>query len=123
MRITVTGGTGFVGGHLATTLSQLGHDVVVLARGVDHLAWAQEVLELPGIRFIQVGTNDTNGLVTAFEGCDAVAHCAGINGEIGSQTYEAVHVGGTANVVKAAEAAGVRRLAFISFLRARPNCG
>jgi len=123
MRIAVTGGTGFVGGHLARTLSKLGHDVVVLARGVDHRPWAQEVLELPGIRFIQVGTNDTNGLVKAFEDCDAVAHCAGINREIASQTYEAVHVRGTANVVKAAEAAGVSRLAFISFLRARPHCG
>jgi NADH dehydrogenase len=123
MRIAVTGGTGFVGGHLARALSKLGHDVVVLARGVDHRPWAQQVLELPGIRFVQVGTNDANGLVRAFEGCDAVAHCAGINREIGPQTYNAVHVGGTANVVSAAEAAGVSRLAFISFLRARPACG
>ncbi len=52
-----------------------------------------------------------------------MAHCAGINREIGSQTYEAVHILGTTNVVKAAEVAGVRRLAFISFLRARPHCG
>jgi hypothetical protein len=29
MRIAFTGGTGFVGGHLAATLSKLGHDVVV----------------------------------------------------------------------------------------------
>ncbi len=62
-------------------------------------------------------------LARAFEGCDAVAHCAGINREIGSQTYEAVHTRGTANVVKAATEAEVRRLAFVSFLRARPDCG
>ena len=115
MRIAVTGGTGFVGGHLTRALSERGHDVVVLARGVDHRPWAQQVLELPGTRFVQVGTNDA-WLTRAFEGCDAVADCAGINREIGPQTYKAVHVGGTANVVSVAQAAGVSRLAFVSFL-------
>lgn len=123
MRIAITGGTGFVGGHLAKALSTEGHQVVVLARGVDRRPWAREILSLPGVAAVQVGVNDTGGLVSAFEGCDAVAHCAGINREIGSQTYETVHVRGTANVVRAAEQAGVRRLAMVSFLRARPDCG
>jgi uncharacterized protein YbjT (DUF2867 family)/predicted DCC family thiol-disulfide oxidoreductase YuxK len=123
MRIAITGGTGFVGGHLAKALAQQGHDVVVLSRGVDARPWAQEVLALPGITFVRVGTDDEEGLVRAFEGCEAVAHCAGINREIGSQTYQAAHVRGAANVVHAAEAAGVQRLAFTSFLRARPDCG
>lgn len=78
---------------------------------------------MPGASSLQVGVDDLPALVKAFEGCDAVAHCAGINREIGSQTYEAVHIRGTANVVQAAEEAGVRRLAMVSFLRARPNCG
>jgi len=123
MRIAITGGTGFVGGHLAKALSAAGHEVVVLARGVDRRPWAQHVLELPGVTFEQTGTDDELGLVRAFEGCDAVAHCAGIDREIGSQAYEAVHVQGTANVVGAAQEAGVPRLALLSFLRARPDCG
>ncbi len=123
MRVAITGGTGFVGGHLAKSLSASGHDVVVLARGVDQRPWAREILELPGVTFVPLGTSDEQGLARAFEGCEAVAHCAGINRQIGSQTYEAVHVRSTANVVRAAEAAGVRRLAYVSFLRARPGCG
>ncbi|MDQ4125988.1 MAG: NAD(P)H-binding protein, partial [Actinomycetota bacterium] len=47
----------------------------------------------------------------------------GINREIGAATYEAVHVDGTRNVVTAAERAGVRRLALVSFVRARPDTG
>lgn len=123
MRLAVTGGTGFVGGHLAKTLSEQGHEVVVVARGADQRFFAREVMALPGVINVQAGIGDKKGLAKAFEGCEAVAHCAGINREIGAQTYEAVHVRGTANVVAAAEEAGVRRLAFVSFLRARPSCG
>lgn len=123
MRIGITGGTGFVGGHLAEKLSRRGHEAVVLSRGVDMRPWARQVLQLPGVSFIQVGTANEDGLRRAFQGCDAVAHCAGINREIGHQTYEAVHVQGTANVVRAAEQAGVQRIALLSFLRARPHCG
>jgi uncharacterized protein YbjT (DUF2867 family) len=123
MRIAITGGTGFVGGHLAQVLSSDGHEVVVLARGVDRRPWAHQVLQMSGVTFVQVGTSDEVGLVKAFDGCEAVAHCAGINREIGAQTYEAVHVRGTANVARAAQKADVRRLALVSFLRARPNCG
>jgi uncharacterized protein YbjT (DUF2867 family) len=123
MRIAITGGTGFVGGHLAAALSEQGHEAVVVARGVDARPWAREILRLPGVTFVKAGTGDPAGLDAAFRGCDAVAHCAGINREIGPQSYESVHVEGTANVVRAAEEAGVRRVALLSFLRARPACG
>jgi NADH dehydrogenase len=59
----------------------------------------------------------------AFQRCDAVAHCAGINREIGSQTFLRIHIDGTCRVVEAAERAGVKRIALMSFLRARPDCG
>jgi len=62
-------------------------------------------------------------LTKLFSGCDAVAHCAGINREIGGQTYQKVHVEGTRHVVEAARRAGVGKITLISFLRARPNCG
>ena len=62
-------------------------------------------------------------LRAAFAGCDAVAHCAGINRELKNQTYQRVHINGTRNVIKAASQAGVKKVALMSFLRARPNCG
>lgn len=104
MKIAITGGTGFVGGHLAARLRTNGHEPVLVSRRTGHGFGAGEA-----------------GLESAFRGCEAVVHCAGINREIDDQTYERVHVAGTHEVVDAARAAGVPRVVMLSFLRARPD--
>lgn len=121
MKIAITGGTGFVGKHLARKLVAEGHNVVLIARGMDKRD--ERTAQLPHISFQPVGTNDIAALTEAFQGCDAVAHCAGINREIGTQTYANVHVQGTKNVVAAAQKADVKKITLMSFLRARPDCG
>jgi uncharacterized protein YbjT (DUF2867 family) len=97
MKIAVTGGTGFVGRRVVAQLGAAGHEVVALGRDGD--------------------------VERAVAGCEAIVHCAGINREIGPQTYRAVHLEYTARVVAAARRSGVRRIAMLSFLRARPDCG
>ncbi|MEY2409886.1 MAG: hypothetical protein QOF48_2556 [Verrucomicrobiota bacterium] len=121
MKIAITGGTGFVGRTLARSLVGEGHEVVLIARGVDQRDPAAR--ELAGARFVPMDLDDPKALEQAFAGCEAVAHCAGINREIGEQTYRRVHVEGTHHVVTAARAAGARRVTLLSFLRARPGCG
>ncbi|BCM90195.1 putative protein [Abditibacteriota bacterium] len=121
MKIAITGGTGFVGRHLARTLVEAGHEVVLLARGRDSRDLT--VRSLAGVYFEPVGLDSSNELARAFNGCDAIAHCAGINREVGEQSYERVHVLGTRNVVEAAKRAGVPKIALLSFIRARPDCG
>jgi uncharacterized protein YbjT (DUF2867 family) len=119
-KIAITGGTGFVGRHLARSLVDAGHHVVLLARGVD--SRDADIRELKNAVFAPVGTSSEEKLADAFAGCDTVAHCAGINREIGAQTYQQVHVEGTRNVVNAARKAGVKKVLLLSFLRARPDC-
>jgi len=103
VKIAITGGAGFVGRHLAERYAD--DEVVLVSR--------------------RTGTDitDVDALADAFVGCDAVAHCAGINREIGDQTYDRVHIEGTRAVIEAAKRAGVPRIVMLSFLRARPNCG
>lgn len=103
MRVAITGGTGFVGRHLAKRLDPNGTVIVSRRTGVS--------------------IDDVDALAAAFEGCDAIAHCAGINREIGNQTFARVHIDGTRAVIEAARRAGVTRIVMLSFLRARPGTG
>lgn len=119
MRIAITGGTGFIGRHLGQRLAAEGHEVVVVVRaGRD-----KEAITAPRMKFVTSDLSAVASLAEAFSGCDAVAHCAGINREIGEQTYQKVHVEATRNVVAAAQKTGVRKIVLMSFLRARPDCG
>jgi len=121
VKIAVTGGTGFVGRHLARSLSLGGHSLVLVARGLDRRD--ETVRHLAQTSFVPIGIDDEDRLAQAFAGCDAVAHCAGINREIGHQTYQRVHIDGTRKVANAAKRAGVKKIVLLSFLRARPDCG
>jgi len=94
---------------------------VLIARGLDKRD--VDIRRLAGVQLALAGLGDESKLVEAFAGCDAVAHCAGINRELGQQTYQRVHVEGTRHVVNAVMRAGVKKVALLSFLRARPNCG
>lgn len=121
MKIAITGGTGFVGRHLARSLVASGHSVVLIARGVDRRD--ESIRQLANAQLAPIGIDDEEKLTQAFAGCDGVAHCAGINREIGAQTYRRVHVEGTRHVMNAATRAGVKKVLLLSFLRARPCCG
>jgi NADH dehydrogenase len=112
MRIAITGAAGFVGTHLTHRLESEGHELVLISRRprTDNRTVADDL-------------SDASRLRELFRGCKVVAHCAGINREIGTQTYQRVHVEGTRNVVEAAKAAGVEKIVLMSFLRARANCG
>ena len=101
-KVAITGGTGFVGRHVA---ERLAGRAVVLSRRTG------------------ASIDDVDALTRAFHHCDVVVHCAGINRELGDQTFERVHVRGTAAVVEAARRAGAKKIVMLSFLRARPSCG
>ncbi len=104
MKVAITGASGFVGTHLTHRLESEGHELVLLSREVCDLSEVELLTQL-------------------FTGCKAVAHCAGIDHEVGAQTFARVHVEGTGNVVAAAKRAGVEKIVLLSFLRARPDCG
>ena len=117
MKIAITGGTGFIGRHLARYLLEQGHEVIVIARGL----YSRNTQPVEGAAFVGMDANDTENLQEVFKGCDAVAHCAGTSVENEYQTFEQLHVNGTRSAVNAAERANVKKFVLVSYLNVRPN--
>lgn len=119
MKIAITGGTGFIGSHLARDLAERGHQVVLIARGL--YTRGEQDYSHANVTFVRASVTDTAALSRAFAGCGAVADCAGTSTEDGRQTFEQVHVDGARAIVAAMKQAGVKKLVLVSYLHARPD--
>lgn len=117
MKVAITGGTGFIGRHLARDLASRGYEVIAIARG----QYTRNTQPVEGANFLAVDANDTDKLAQAFAGCDAVVHCAGTSVETSKQTFHRLHVEGTRSAVNAAERAHVKKFVLVSYLSVRPN--
>jgi len=103
--LAITGGTGFVG-----------RRVLALAKA----PW-KALTRRPqaGSGWITGDLADTAALARLCEGADAVIHIAGVVNAADKAGFEAGNITGTANVLAAARAAGVRRFVHVSSLAAR----
>jgi NADH dehydrogenase len=75
------------------------------------------------VEFVQGDTTQPASLETAVQGIDTIVHAAFITADHKQLTenyYEETNVQGTANVIKAAKSAGVKRIIEISGLGTRP---
>lgn len=122
LTVAVAGGTGFVGGAIATELHRRGHSVRVLShRGEAARGGLADAIE---IRPADVQTGA--GLVEALRGADALAIALAFrNSPIEAprrhQTFVEVDAEGTERLVAAAREAGVRRVVYLSGAGAAPD--
>jgi len=115
-KVLLTGGAGFVGGHLVRRLLAQGTPLRLLARRP-----AKVPQHLPAAEVVQGDINDPRSLAAAMEGAAAVVHLVGIIRERRGAGFHKVHVQGTENVLRACRRAGVARLLHMSALGARPD--
>ena len=118
VKTLVTGGSGFLGSHIADELVRQGREVVVLD------------LEVPVSEdrdFVLADIRDTQAVSDAMIGCDEVFHCAAIADldrarDLPRLALE-VNVLGTLTALEAAGAAGVQRFMFASSVYVFSNGG
>jgi len=116
-RFMVTGGAGFIGGHITEYLISNGHDVVVfdnLSTGkLDNLAAVYDQ-----VTFVQGDIRDKRSMYDAMDGVDCVMHHAAEISTVKSVSEpdicNAVNVDGTLNVLMVARDCGVKRFVMAS---------
>lgn len=122
-KILLIGGTGFVGGWIASRLAKDGVRVLVPARHRDH---CKALTVLPTVELLEADVHDRSELVALMAGVDAVINLAGIlhdrdNALPFGRRFAAVHVELPRTIVAAMKEAGVRRLIHLSALKASPD--
>lgn len=108
MKVFVTGGSGFIGGHVIEALVDAGHQVVAMARSERSAAKVRAYGATP--------VRSALGAVepAALEGCDAVVHAAAFVEEWGTrEQFWAANVTGTEQLLATARAAGVTRFVHV----------
>lgn len=117
--VCVTGGAGFIGGHLVDGLLALGASVRVIDdlsnASLAHLAERIET-EPERVRFVHASILEDEALAEAIQGCRTLFHLAALGSvprsvDDPARTW-AVNATGTLRVLEAARAEGVRRVVF-----------
>lgn len=111
MILAVTGGTGFLGGHVLRLAAERGHAVRAMTRSAQ--------LPRPNVEWVHGTLEDHRAMAGLVERCDAVIHVAGAVNAPALAGFVAANVTGTASMLTAAEAQGVQRFIHVSSLSAR----
>jgi dihydroflavonol-4-reductase len=121
MKVFVTGGTGFIGGHVVRKLRGRGDEVHALARNPERGSALAEL----GCELVSGTLADKEVIREAMEGCDAAIHGAAMY-EVGipeseHRTMYEANVLGTENALRAALEANLPRVVYISTVGAFGN--
>jgi nucleoside-diphosphate-sugar epimerase len=121
VKVFLTGGTGFIGSHVARKLRERGHDVRALVRNPDK---GRQLAGL-GCELIEGDLGDTAALAHGLDQTDAAIHGAGIY-EVGIPQRERpamyqANVVGTENVLRAALKARTPKIVYVSTVAAFGN--
>ena len=119
-RITVFGGSGFLGRQIVRRLAADGAEVRIAVRHPDRAAFLTESRGGGQITALRADVWDEASVGPAVAGADAVVNTVGHYVERGAASFEAVHGQGARHVAAAAAQAGIERLVHISGIGADP---
>src|SRR4029077_15850688 len=112
-KVTVFGGTGFLGRHVVQHLLECEFSIRVASRHPERTEAFFPDVGL-GIESIHADINDDRSIAAAVAGVEGVVNAVSLYVEGGQQTFHSVHVTGAARVARLAREAGVERLIHVS---------
>lgn len=120
--ILVTGGSGFLGGHLVRELSRRGGHVRAL---YNTRKPGGDMASLPGVEWVQADLLDIFDVEAAMKDVTDVYHCAAIVSFDPKKREEMLHFNpeSTANIVNQAVEQGIRKLVYVSSVAALGRSG
>jgi uncharacterized protein YbjT (DUF2867 family) len=119
-RVTVIGGSGFIGRYIVKRLARRGVVVAAVSRHAGSAGYLRPMGDVGQIVPIDAGLGDERLLAATVAGADAVIFAAGILYERGRQRFDLVHHRGPALLARLARAAGARRFVHLSAIAADP---
>ncbi|HVJ50998.1 MAG TPA: complex I NDUFA9 subunit family protein [Aliidongia sp.] len=120
-RVTVFGGSGFIGRYIVQRLARQGAAIAVVSRRAGDALFLQPMGDVGQIALVNAHLGEERKIRAAIEGADTVVSLVGILAEKGRQRFEAVQHQGAAQIARLAAEAGVSRLLHVSAIGANPN--
>ncbi len=117
-RVTVFGGSGFVGRHLVRRLARAGDEIRIAVRDPEAALFLKTAGDVGQIVPWQTDIRDPAQVANAVADADTVINLVGILYQSGARTFENIHIDGAATVAVAAKAAGAARMLHMSALGA-----
>ena len=119
--VTVFGGSGFIGRHTVRALARAGWRVRVAIRNPNLVPELRVMGDVGQIELSQANVRVPASVDRALEGASACVNLVGVLHGHGRQSFEALHVAGSATIAAAAAQAGVERLIHVSAIGADPD--
>lgn len=116
--VTIFGGSGFVGRHVAQIMAQAGWRVRVATRRPNERLSVRTYGAVGQVEPMLCNIRDEASVRAVLTGADAVVNCVGILAETGRNRFDAIQAEGAARVARLAAEAGVAQLVQISAIGA-----
>ncbi|MDV4144582.1 complex I NDUFA9 subunit family protein [Shimia sp. FJ5] len=116
--VTIYGGSGFVGRHIARRMAQEGWLVRVAVRRPNEAMFVRPYGAVGQVEPVLCNIRDDASVAAAMAGADAVVNCVGVLGEHRKNTFEAVQAEGAGRVARLAAEAGIETMVHVSAIGA-----
>lgn len=116
--VTIYGGSGFLGRHIAWRMAAQGWRVRVAVRRPNEALFVRPYGVVGQVEPVLCNIRDDASVALVMEGADAVVNCVGILNETGKNKFGTVQHEGAARVARLAAQKGVERMVQISALGA-----